>query len=275
MFPAFILTLREGLEAALIIGIVLGVLTKIERPELKPLVWMGAGAAFLVSVLLATGLTLMDIALDGRAGQIFEGVMMLTAAAMLTWMIFWMAKYGRFLSETLKTDVRSSIKTGSKWALFSLAFFAVAREGAELALLLTATSMTAGITVTILGAVLGLALSFLLAWLLLSSLIKLNIQLFFKVTNVLLILFAAGLVAYGVHELNEALIIPGIIEHVWDINWLLDEKSTAGQTLKVLFGYNGNPSLTEVMAYVGYLAFVILGLQYQQRRPLSVTAIAA
>jgi high-affinity iron transporter len=236
---------------------------------------MGAGAALMLSLLLATGLTLMDIALEGRAEKLFEGVMMLTAAAMLTWMIFWMAKYGRFLSQNLKTGVRSSIRTGSKWALFSLAFFAVAREGAELALLLTATSMTTGIAVTMLGAALGLAASFSLAWLLLSSLIKLDIQLFFKVTNVLLILFAAGLVAHGVHEFNEALVIPGIIEHVWDMNWLLDEDSVAGQTLKVLFGYNGNPSLTEVMAYIGYLAFVIPGLQYQQRRPVSTTTIAA
>ena len=275
MFPAFILTVREGLEAALIVGIVLGVLTKIERPELKLTVWMGAGAAFVMSILLAAGLTFMDTALEGRAGDIFEGVMMLTAAAMLTWMIFWMAKYGRYLNENLKTEVRISIKTGSKWALFSLAFFAVAREGAELALLLTATSLTAGTLPTLLGAGLGLATSFLLAWLLLSSLIKLDIRLFFKVTNVLLILFAAGLVAYGVHELNEALVVPSIIEHLWDINWLLDEKSTVGQTLKILFGYNGNPSLTEVMAYIGYLAFVIAGLQYQQRRPLSTNVMPA
>lgn len=275
MFPAFILTLREGLEAALIIGIVLGVLSKIERPDLKPVVWMGAGAALVVSILLAGGLTLMDIALEGRAEKLFEGVMMLSAAAMLTWMIFWMAQYGRYLSENLKTDVRASIKTGSKWALFTLAFFAVAREGAELALLLTATSLTAGMMATIVGAGLGLAVSFSLAWLLLSSLVKLNVRLFFQITNVLLILFAAGLVAYGVHELNEALIIPSIIEHVWDINWLLDENSTIGQTLKILFGYNGNPSLTEVMAYIGYLAFVVAGLQYQQRRALPSNVMPA
>ncbi len=275
MFPAFVLTVREGLEAALIIGIVLGVLSKMKRPELKPIVWMGAGAATILSIALAVGLAGMDMVLEGRVEEIFEGVMMLSAAAMLTWMIFWMAKYGRYLSENLKTDVQTSIKTGSKWALFSLSFFAIAREGAELALLLTATSMTAGVAVTLLGAALGLATSFLLAWLLLSSLIKLDIRLFFKVTNVLLILFAAGLVAYGVHELNEALVIPGIVEHLWDINWLLDENSVAGQTLKILFGYNGNPSLTEVMAYIGYLAFVIAGLQYQQRRPLSTTVMPA
>lgn len=275
MFPAFVLTVREGLEAALILGIVLGVLSKMKRPELKPIVWMGAGAATILSIALAVGLAGMDMVLEGRVEEIFEGVMMLSAAAMLTWMIFWMAKYGRYLSENLKTDVQTSIKTGSKWALFSLSFFAIAREGAELALLLTATSMTAGVAVTLLGAALGLATSFLLAWLLLSSLIKLDIRLFFKVTNVLLILFAAGLVAYGVHELNEALVIPGIVEHLWDINWLLDENSVAGQTLKILFGYNGNPSLTEVMAYIGYLAFVIAGLQYQQRRPLSTTVMPA
>jgi high-affinity iron transporter len=110
------------------------------------------------------------------------------------------------------------------------------------------------------GALLGLAAAVLLGWVFFATTRNLSLKSFFQVTNVLLILFAAGLVAHGVHELNEAWIIPPIIEHVWDINHVLDEGSLAGQILKALFGYNGNPSLTEVLAYVSYLILVYLGV---------------
>jgi high-affinity iron transporter len=121
-----------------------------------------------------------------------------------------------------------------------------------------------------LGAVLGISSAILLGWFIFKSTNKLNIRGFFMVTNVLLILFAAGLVAYGVHELNEAGWIPSLIEHVWDINHILNEKSQIGLILKALFGYNGNPSLSEVVAYLIY--FAILGTQFLrfQKQELAV-----
>lgn len=264
MIPSILLTLREGLEAALIIGIVLGALKKFNRTDLKSLVWLGAASAAGVSLLVAIIFQLLDVAFEGAGEAIFEGITMLLAASILTWMIFWMARNGRNLNANIESEVRQATVQQSKRAIFLVAFFAVVREGVELALFLTATSLASGGLTTLIGAVIGLASSAVLAWLLFSSLIKLNLRRFFLITNILLIIFAAGLVAHGVHELNEVMIIPPIIEHVWDVNWLLDENSFAGEIMKVLFGYNGNPSLTEVLAYIAYCGVIVFALVRQQ-----------
>ena len=139
------------------------------------------------------------------------------------------------------------------WALFWLSFLAVGREGFELVLFLTAVQMTSGAAQTFLGAALGLGSAVIMGWLLFASSKRLSLRKFFLVTNVLLVLFAAGLLAHGVHEFNEAGLIPSLVEHVWDLNPLLNEKQPLGLMLTALFGYNANPSLTEVLAYLAYL----------------------
>jgi len=131
----------------------------------------------------------------------------------------------------------------------------------ELALFLTATAMATGARADLAGALLGLAGAAVLGWLLFTSTVRLNLRLFFMVTSVLLIVFAGGLVAHAVHEFNEVGWIPAIIEHVWDINPVLNEDSSLGMTLKALLGYNGNPSLTELLAYIGYFAAILVGLR--------------
>lgn len=261
MFPAFLLALREGMEIALIIGIVLGALQKTKRDELSTVVWAGASSAALLSLALAVLLTGIGASLEGRAEQIFEGLMMLTAAVVLTWMIFWMQSQSRTIKGELESDVRRAIGKSGRWAIFSLAFLAVFREGVELALFLTATALASAPGATLVGAVLGLACAALIGWALFAATLRLNIRRFFQVTSVLLILFAAGLVAHGVHEFNEAGLIPVIVEHVWDINGLVDEDSTSGSLLRTLFGYNGNPSLSEVLAYATYLTVVLFALR--------------
>ena len=256
MLASLLLSLREGLEAALIIGIVLGVLVKLKRTDLSKTVWAGAGIAALASLLAAILLNLLGMEFEGRSEEIFEGVAMLLAAGVLTWMIFWMHNS----ADNLKTEIEKQTKEAAlgkgKKALFILAFLAVFREGIELALFLLAVQQTASPVQTLLGAVLGLAGAAVLGLFLFNSTRKLDIQSFFKVTNILLIIFAAGLVGYGVHELNEAGIIPSVIEHVWDINPILSDKGQIGLLLKALVGYNGNPSLTEVIAYLAYLGAI-------------------
>lgn len=264
MAPGLLLSLREVLEAALIIGIVLGALRKINRQELKPIVWWGAGSAIAVSVVAGAILYFVGVSFEGTAEEIFEGFTMLLAAAILTWMIFWMHYHARGISKALEEDVRHAVGRQGKRALFLVAFLAVMREGIELALFLTATSFATGAQATLIGAALGMVLAILLAWLLFSSLLRLNLRHFFQVTGVLLILFAAGLVAHGVHELNEAGVVPAIVEHLWNVNHILDEASAPGQILQTLFGYNGNPSLTEVFAYLGYFVAIAFGLQRRQ-----------
>jgi high-affinity iron transporter len=145
----------------------------------------------------------------------------------------------------------------------------VFREGIELALFLTAAAFTTTAAATVIGALVGLAAAVLAGWLLVATTMRLDIQAFFRVTSILLVFFAAGLVAHGVNELNEAGLVPAVIEHVWDVNPVLDENSVLGQILKALFGYNGNPSLTEVLAYLGYWVAVVLALR-RSRAPTQV-----
>ena len=261
MLPAFLLTLREGLEIALILGIVLGALKKFERTDLYSSVWLGLLSATAASLVLAALIQGLGTSLEGYQEEIFEGVMMLLAAGMLTWMIFWMQRHARDLQRTLEGSVQqASLDSGTK-AIFLLTAFAVLREGFELAVFLSAAVLASDVQQAGVGALLGLAAAALLGWGLFATTVRLNLRLFFQVTSVLLILFAAGLVAHGVHELNEAGLIPSVVEHVWDINSLLNEDSGLGSILTALFGYNGNPSLSEVIAYLGFFLAISWGLK--------------
>ena len=265
MLPSYLLTLREGLEAALIIGIVLGALRKMKHEELALTVWMGTFSAIIISFLGGIALTNFGLKLEGAFEEIFEGTTMLLAAAILSWMIFWMQRQSRTLKSDIENEVlQATAKTGTR-ALFWLAFFAVLREGIELALFLTASTLTSDAQQTLLGAGLGFATAILLGWAIFASTIRLDLERFFKVTSILLIFFAAGLVAHGVHEFNEVGWIPSIIEHLWNINPILDENSTFGAMLKALFGYNGNPSLTQALAYWAYFVAIILGLRTTEK----------
>jgi high-affinity iron transporter len=271
MIAAALLAFREGLEAALILGIVLSVLRRVGRRDQEKMVWLGAGLAVLLSLAAGVGLYALGISFEGQAEEIFEGLAMLFAAGVLTWMIFWMDRQGQNIQAELEQDVRRAAAGGGKWAIFSLAFLAVLREGIELALFLTAATFTATAAATVIGGLLGLAAAVLAGWLIFATTTRLNVRAFFQVTSILLIFFAAGLVAHGVHELNEAGWVPAVVEHVWDMNPVLDENSGVGQILKALFGYNGNPSLTEVVAYVGYWIVVLLALwRSRTRRKLAV-----
>ena len=164
-------------------------------------------------------------------------------------------------------SILATLGNGRK-ALFSLAFLAVFREGIELALFLLAARLTSSPLQTLSGASLGLLSATIFGWVLFTPSMKLSLRRFFGATNILLIVFAAGLVGFGIHEFNEAGVIPSVFEHVWDVNWLLSDKSEVGLLLKALVGYNGNPSLTEVVAYVSYLA-VIISIIFTQRRKLN------
>lgn len=268
MLASALITFREGLEAALIVGIVLGVLRKLGRAERSRPVWSGVLAAVVVSIAAGLALNALGVAFEGRAEMIFEGLAMLLAAGVLTWMIFWMQRQGRQIQAQLELDVRRAVTVGSTWALFSLAFVAVVREGIETVLFLTAAAFSATPTQTLVGGAGGLIAAMVLGWLMFAAGRRLDVRAFFRVTGALLILFAAGLVAHGVHELQEAAVLPVVVEHVWDINPVLDENGTIGTFLKALFGYNGNPSLLETVSYVVYYLMigVVIGLKQRIAR---------
>jgi len=269
MLPSYLLSLREGLEAALIIGIVLGALRKIRRTDLAPALWFGALTAVLVSILAAILLTFLGLSLEGTAEKIYEGTTMFLAAGILTWMIFWMGKQARNMKSELEDGVNKAAASTGRASIFWLAFLAVVREGIELALFLTAAFFVGnneniGINTiqTLAGVVLGLGTAILLGWSLLATAVRLDLRRFFQMTGFLLILFAAGLVAHGVHEFNEINWIPSIVEHIWDVNPFINENSVFGELLNTLFGYNGNPSLTEMIGYFVYILVVAVLFNY-------------
>ena len=266
MLPSYLLSLREGIEAALIIGIVLGALRQMRRAELIPAFWLGVISAVLLSIISGVLLTLLGLSFEGAAEQIFEGVTMLLAASVLTWMIFWMSRQARNIKGELESGVHRAAFEGGKRGMFVLAFLAVLREGIELALFLVASTFATNAQQTILGAILGLGTALLLGWSLFATTIRLDLRRFFQVTGFLLILFAAGLVAHGIHEFNEVGWIPSIVDHVWDVNTVLNEKSALGEMLAALFGYDGNPSLTELLGYILYFAAIFFGLKIDKQQ---------
>lgn len=256
MLSGFVLSLREGLEAALILGIVLGALQKVRQLKFSAMVWSGALSAIVISLVAALILHGLGAELEGRTEEIFEGITMLLAASVLTWMIVWMRHQSRGLKGELEGSVQRAISGSGPQALFLLAFMAVLREGVELALFITAAILETGAGQVLPGMLLGLGTAVFLGWSLFASIVRLDLRRFFQVTGVLLVLFAAGLIAHSVHALNEARLVPTVIDHVWDLNPLVNGQSALGQGLSTLFGYNGTPSLTEVLAYLGYFALI-------------------
>ena len=281
MLPTFLLSLREGLEAALIVGIVLGAVSKIRRNDLAPSVWLGVLSAVGVSILTAVILTSFGMSLEEESEMIFEGITMILAAGILTWMIFWMGKQARFLKSELEDGVNKAAASTGKRAVFMLAFMAVVREGVELAIFITAAffagspnEVMSNTIQTLAGTILGLGTAALLGYTIFATTVRLDLRKFFQVTGIMLILFAAGLAAHGIHEFNEVGWIPVIVEHVYDMNMILDENSVAGQLLKTLFGYNGNPSLTEMIAYFAYIITTSIFWKRENTIPAKTTVNA-
>lgn len=252
MIASTLLSLREGLEAALIISIVLGALKKTGRSDLNRSLWLGVFSAAMLSLVIALALRAVDQELTGIAEQLFEGTTLLLAAGVLTWMVFWMRQESHGIKSRLEQKVSRAVSGKGSGALYFLAFVAVLREGIELALYLTAASMTLSGVQTLAGAALGLLIAVLLGYLVYSTTLRLNLQRFFQVTGVILILFAAGLIGQSVAEFNEAGIIPAIINPVWNLNPILSDSSLIGSVFSVLFGYHGSPSLTEALCYSAY-----------------------
>jgi len=263
---AGVITFREGLEAALLVGIVLSFLSKTGRSDLHRPAWVGVWLAMGASVVLAGLLQFAGAKLDGYAEQVFEGTTMLFAALVLTWMIFWMRYQARHIQAGLEREMQRTISTQSGWGIFSLTFLVLFREGVETALFLSAAAFSGTGGGLLGGSVVGLGVATGMGWSVYHVSSRLDLRKFFDVTSVLLLLFAAGLVAHGVHEFQVAGLFPVIVEHLWNMNGVLNEESFTGALLKSLFGYNGNPSLLEVLAYFGYYGVILSSIRWWTAR---------
>jgi high-affinity iron transporter len=260
MGASFVIALREGIEAALIVSIILAYLKQLGATDRARLVWWGTIVAVAISAMVATALFAADTEFEGRSEELFEGFVTLAAVGVLTWMIFWMRRQGARIRTELHDKVDTALVTGG-FALAGLAFFAVLREGIETALFLFAAANgtaveSGGVASQLLGAALGLGLAVLLGVLLYRGGIKMNLRTFFRVTGWALIVVAAGLFAFALHELQEAGLIPILEAHAFDVSSSLPDDTGVGAVLRGLLGYHADPTWLEVVGWLGYLVVV-------------------
>lgn len=279
MLESFLITSRETLEASLIVGIVLAYLTKTNNQHYKKTVYAGILIGVFASILAAVLFNVIAGGFEGMAEELFEGVTMLLGAILLTTMIFWMLQQ-RNIADEIRTKVVGHLEKShpffSHGGLFLLIAIAILREGVETVIFLHATNYSNGIS--LISATLGIVVAIAVGYLFFIGVRKFNLKRVFTVSSLLLILFAAGLVAQSVHEFQEAGVITFWSTALWDLNPtattegiypLLHEKGVIGSFLKGLFGYNGNPSGFEVGVYTGYLLFVFFLWKNLQQKAAS------
>lgn len=210
MLATFLIGLREGLEAALVVGILVAYLKRLDRKDVLPRLWTGVGAAVLLALVIGAVLTFGAYALTFQGQEIIGGTLSLVTVGMVTWMIFWMRKAGRTMKATLQGGVDRALEAGTMWALVLVGFVSVAREGVETTLLLWSMVQSFGDAPSaILGAALGLVVAVFAGWLLARGAVRLDLSRFFTWTGGFLVIIAAGVLAYALSDLQEAGVVPG------------------------------------------------------------------
>ena len=267
MFAAFVTLLREGFEATLLIAIVLAYLVKIGHKEDFRQVWYGVGAAVAVSLIAAGALFVTAGELEGRAEYIFEGTAMWVAVGFLTYMVLWMRRQSRTVAQSIRRGVDIAIEKGSQLALVSLVFVMVLREGVETGLFIFGITQTSTPLQVAVGAVLGIAAAVALGYLVYAGGKRINLGAFFKVTGVLLILVAAGLLAHGVAEFQEAGLLPELFP-LWNVSGapVVGEGALVSELLTAFFGWDPEANFLEFIAWATYLLAV--GFAFLRPQPL-------
>jgi len=263
---AFIITLRETMEAALIIGILLAYLSKTGNNKLKKDVWIGTSIAVLFSIIGAIVFESLIGGFEGDTEIIFEGVVMILAASVLSWMIIWMYTNSKTIKLELEKKSKQALSENNKYAFVSIAFIAVFREGIETALFVLGISTNETGSEILLGSLFGIITASIFAALLFRGAIELDIKKFFNTTSVILIVFASGLFSSGIHEFQELGLFGSessfLNEHLWDSSSFLNDKDGGlGSLIRSLFGYQDKPSPLELIAYLFYWIFVLLAFK--------------
>lgn len=268
MSANFLIGLREGLEAAMIVVLLLAYVARTGRRHLVPRIWTGVGLAVAVSIGFGALLTFGPRGLTFRAQEAIGGSLSIAAVALVTWMVFWMARTSR----TLGTDLRGKIDKvadGAAWGLVAVAALAVGREGLETALFLWAAAQSAGqSSIPLLGAVLGLAAAAGLGYLLHRGALRVNLARFFTWTGAALIVVAGGVLAYGIHDLQEAGLLPGLQSLAFDVTAAVPPSSWYGTLLKGTLNFSPATTWLEATAWVLYVVPVMALYLQSYRRAL-------
>ncbi len=268
MLANYLIGLREGLEASLVVGILVAYLVKSGRTERLSYVWAGVSSAVLVSLGFGAALTFTSGRLSEQAQEAFGGVMSMLAVAFVTWMVFWMRRTARFLKAELEGRLAAALALGA-FALLATSFVAVAREGLETSLFIWAAAQTSSSNATPLaGATLGLLTAAFLGWLMYRGAVRINLARFFKITGALLVVVAAGVFSYGFHDLQEAGLLPGAENLAFDISgqgWLQVWGGAPQAVLKGLLNFTPAPTTLQVSAWAAYLLSVMTAFLWPQR----------
>lgn len=300
MFATFLIGLREGLEAALVVGILVAYLSRLGRRDALPRLWAGVGLAVALSLGLGAVLTFGAHTLTFEAQELIGGLLSIAAVAMVTWMIFWMQRAGRTLKNTLHVGVDRAFASAALWGLVVIGFVSVAREGIETTLLLWSMAQSFGNAPdALLGALLGLVTAVILGWLFARGMLRLDLRLFFTWTGAFLIIVAAGVLAYGIHDLQEAGVLPGpftafapldpttgavaigwaAVPFGWafDVSAVIAPGGPLAAILQATIGFMPRMSWLQVfawVAYVGVVAFVFVRNARAHRPAAPVTSAA-
>jgi high-affinity iron transporter len=251
--------LREGVEAALIVAIILAYLAKTGNARHFGKIWLGTALAVAVSVIGGVALFQTVGGLEEPYEQLFEGGAMLLAAAVVTWMLFWMRRQAASVKGDLQAAVDRVLTEGSVWGLALLAFTAVIREGIETSLFLVgqATSTRSDAPSVVIGAVIGLAIAAAIGVGFYQGSRRLNLQAFFRWTGIALIFIAAGLLSHAIHEFVEIGVITVGTQTAYDISGVLPDDRGVGQFLRAILGYSARPEIVTLLVHLAYIVTVL------------------
>ena len=270
MLGNFLIGLREGIEAALVVSILLTYLVRTNRHSLIRFVWYGVAAAAAVSVLIAVGLETISSDLSATLEPIFAGAVSFVAVGFVTWMIFWMKRSARTISADLRNQLDSAATSGGALAVASMAFVAVLREGAETAIFFWAAAHATGNSLaSVVGLVLGLATAVVVGWAFYRSAASVNMAKFFKITGILLVFVAAGVLSYGIHEFQEVGWLPGESNVLLDLSGVLIEGTFLATLVAGLFNLKPTTTTLQVIAYATYSVTVLYFLLRNKVSPTS------
>jgi high-affinity iron transporter len=257
VFANFLIGLREGLEAALVVGILVAYLVRTEHRGLLRFVWAGVAVAMLVSLAVGATLTYGPRGLSFEAQELIGGTLSIVAVALITWMVFWMARTARTMRSDLQQRMESAAMNGPG-AVFAVALLAVGREGLETALFLWAGVRATGDTTDpLVGAALGIAVAVVVGVLITKGAIRLDLAKFFTWTALALIVVAAGVLSYGIHDLQEAGVLPGLNSLAFDVSEQVPPGSWYGTLLKGTVNFSPATTWLEAGAWVLYIATVM------------------
>lgn len=253
MLATYLIGLREGLEAALVVSILIAYTRKLGRDDILPRLWAGILAAVVLSLGIGAFLTWSPYTLSERAEETMAGVLSLVAVGLVTWMIFWMAKHARHLRGELESNMDSALRGGA-WGVVILGFVTIAREGIETALFIwAATSSGTNALLDTIGALLGIGTAIGLGWMIYRGILRINLAKFFLWTGIFLILIAAGVLLYAVGELQDAGILPEA-EALFSLSALIPASGILGTILSGVFNFTAEPTLLQAISWLVYLA---------------------